>query len=280
MQCDSGALAKLTAFKTAVDAQVAVGQINQQRVEVFRAKLNAVQASVEVFKSMMQGAQVRADVIKNQFDAYRADVQAFAEEVGAEKVKFDAYESQAKGETAKAGMLDAQARAFASTIQGLATKAEIRVKGSQLKLDAARVHIAKYLADVDGFKAELDASLKEVQYGTAVFQANVEGWKAKTSANVAAAEVQSRFADMSARTNIAFAEMQISQYQANINKAVQSAQIALEAAKAMGQYSAQLAAGAMSAMHVSAGVTGQGSQSDTFGISNTTTTTTSHNYNY
>lgn len=48
----------------------------------------------------------------------------------------------------------------------------------------------------------------------------------------------------------------------------------------MGQYSAQLAAGAMSAMHVSAGVTGSGSQNDTFGISNTTNTTTSHNYNY
>ena len=275
-----GALAKLTAYKTAIDGQVALGQINQQRVEVFKAKLNAVQASVEVFKSLMQGAQVRADVIKNQFDAYRADVQAFAEEVGAEKVKFDVYESQMKGETAKAGMLDTQARAYASTIQGLATKAEIRVKGSQLKLDAARVHIAKYLADVDGFKAELDASLKEVQYGTTVFQANVEGWKAKTSANVAAAEVQSRFADMSARTNIAFSEMQISQYQANINKAVQAAQIALEAAKAMGQYSAQLAAGAMSAMHVSAGVTGSGSQNDTFGISNTTSTSTQHNYNY
>ena len=74
--------------------------------------------------------------------------------------------------------------------------------------------------------------------------------------------------------------MQISQYQANINKAVQSAQIALEAAKAMGQYSAQLAAGAMSAMNVSASVTGTGSQNDTFGISNTTSTTTSHNYNY
>ena len=61
---------------------------------------------------------------------------------------------------------------------------------------------------------------------------------------------------------------------------MQAAQIALEAAKAMGQYSAQLAAGAMSAMHVSAGVTGSGSQNDSFGISNTTTTTTSHNYNY
>lgn len=263
-----GALAKLTAYKTAVDAQVAVGQINQQRVEVFKAKLTAVQASVEVFKSMMDGAKVRADVIKSQFDAYRADVQAFAEEVGAEKVKFDAYESQVKGETAKAGMFEANARAYASTIQAIAAKSEIKVKGSQLKLEAARVHITKYLADVDGYKAELDASLKEVQYGTAVYQARIEGWRAKTSANVAAAEVQSRFADMTTRTNIAFAEMQISRYQANIQKAVQSAQIALEAAKSIGQYTAQLAAGAMSATHISATVTGTGTQSDTFSLNN------------
>lgn len=275
-----GALAKLTAFKTAVEAQAAVGQINQQRVEVFKAKLSAVQASVEVFKAMMQGAQVRAETIKNQFDAYRADVQAFAEEIGAEKVKFDAYKAQVDGEVAKGSMLDSQARAYASTIQGLASKAEIKVKGSQLKLDAARVYISKYLADVDGYKAALDASLREVQYGTAVYQARIEGWKAKASANVAASEVQARFADMNVRTNIAYSEMQISQYTANINKAVQQANIALEAAKAMGQYSAQLAAGAMSAMHVSASVSGSGSQSDSTSNSTSTSTSTSHNYSY
>jgi hypothetical protein len=271
-----GALAKLTAYKTAIDGQVALGQINQQRVEVFKAKLAGVQASVELFTAMMRGAQTRADVIKNQFDAYRADVQAYAEQIGAEKVKFDAYESQVKAEVAKAGMLDAQARAFASTIQGLAAKADIKVKGSQLRLEAARVHIQKYLADVDGFKAKLDASLKEVQAGTANFQAKVEAYKAKASSNVAVSEVQSRFADMNARTNIAFSEMQMSQYTANIQKAAQQAQIALEAAKAIGQYSAQLAAGAMSAMHVSATVTGSGSQNDTFALGNTTNT----NYNY
>lgn len=275
-----GALAKLTAYKTAIDGQVALGQINQQRVEVFKAKLSAVQSSVEVFTSMMRGAQVRADVIKNQFDAYRADVQAYAEQIGAEKVKFDAYESQVKGEVAKAGMLDAQARAYASTIQGLASKADIRAKGAQLRLEAARVHIQKYLADLDAFKSKLQASLSNVQYGTQVYQAQVEGWRARASANVAASEVQARFADMNTRTNIAFSEMQISQYTANINKAAQQAQIALEAAKAMGQYSAQLAAGAMSAVNISAGVTGSGNDTNTYSRTESTGTNTNHNYSY
>ena len=53
------AISKLTAYKTAIDGQVALGQINQQRVEVFKAKLDAVQSNVEVYKALMQGASVR-----------------------------------------------------------------------------------------------------------------------------------------------------------------------------------------------------------------------------
>lgn len=275
-----GALAKLQAYKTAIEGQAALGQINQQRVEVFKAKLAGVQSAGEVFNAMMRGAQVRADVIKNQFDAYRADVQAYAEQVGAEKVKFDAFDSQMKGETARAGMFEASARAYAATVQGVAAKADVRVKSGQMRMEAARVHISKYLADLDAFKAQLEASLKEVQTGTANFGAQVEAWKAGAQMNVAASEMQSRYADMQTRTNIAFSEMQISQYSANITKAQQQAAIALEAAKAMGQYAAQLAAGAMSALNVSASVQGSGSQTDSVSYDTKFSTDTNYNYNY
>lgn len=83
---------------------------------------------------------------------------------------------------------------------------------------------------------------------------------------------------MNTRTNIAYAQMQISEYTARMQNAVQQAQIALEAAKALGQYTAQLAAGAMSAMHVSAGITGQGSASST--EQKSTSTQTSYQYSY
>lgn len=273
-----GAIAKLTAYKTAIEGQVALGQINQQRVDVFKAKLDAVQSNVEVYKAMMQGAQVRADTIKTQFDAYKADVQAFAEQINAEKVKFDAYESRIKGEQAKAGVYDSQARAYASTIQGLASKADVKVKGAQLKMEAARVKVSKFLADVDAYKAQLQANLGEVQYVTTAFTAQVDAWKSQASANVADAEMQSRFADMNTRTAIAYSEMQMSEYTAKMTNAVQQAQIALDAAKALGQYTAQLAAGAMSAAHVSASISGSGSASSS--DSRSTSTSTSHNYNY
>lgn len=63
---------------------------------------------------------------------------------------------------------------------------------------------------------------------------------------------------MNTRTNIAYAEMQLKEYESKMTKAIQEANIALESAKAMGQYTAQLAAGAMSAAHVSASISGSG----------------------
>lgn len=75
---------------------------------------------------------------------------------------------------------------------------------------------------------------------------------------------------------VAYAEMQISEYQAKMQNAIQKAQIALESAKALGQYTAQLAAGALSAVHVSAGMSASGSVSS----SESKSTSTSHNYSY
>lgn len=275
-------IAKLTAYKTAVDGQVALGQINQQRVEVFKARLDAVTSSVEIYKATMQGASVRADAIKNQFDAYRADVQAYAEQINAEKVKVDAYEARVRGETAKVGMYESQSRAYASTIQGLSSKADIQVKGAQLKMEAARTKVSKYLADVDGYKANLQANMNVVQYNTQAFTSQVDAWRANSTVLVSNAEMQSRFADMTTRTNIAYSEMQMSEYSAKMQNAVQQAQIALDAAKAVGAYTAQLAAGAMSAVHTSASINGSGgfSVGTSESTSTSTSTSESHNYSY
>lgn len=273
-----GALAKLTAYKTAVDAQVALGQINEQYVQVYKAKVEAVLSNVELYKALVQGASARADVIKNQFDAYRTDVQAFGEQINAEKVKVDAYEAQVRGETSKVGMYEAQSRAYAATVQAIQSKADVKSKNIQLKMEAARTWISKYTADVDGYKAGLQASLNEVQLNTTAFSAQVDAWKAGAGVDISHAEMQSRYSDMNTRTNIAFAEMQIKQYESKIQKAIQEAQIALESAKALGQYSSQLAAGAMSAAHVSASISGSGSSSNS--TSNSVSKSESHNYNY
>ena len=273
-----GALAKLSAYKTAVDAQAVIGQINEQHVQVYRAKIEAVMSNVELYKATMQGASIKADVIKNQFDAYRTEVQAYGEEIQAQKTKVEAYGEEVRAETAKVGLFETQARAYASTIQGIQAKADIKSKGISLKMEAARTWVAKYGADMEGYKAGLQASLNEVQLNTSVFVAQVEAWKSGASIDVSEAEMQSRYADMQSRTNIAYSEMKIKEFESKLQHSIQEAQLALESAKALGQYSSQLAAGAMSAAHVSASISGSGSASTSSSTSNSKSE--SHNYSY
>lgn len=243
-----GALAKLDAYRTAIQAQAAIGEVNRQHVDVYRAQIDAVQSNVDIYKAMMTGTQIKADIVRTQLDAYRADIQAHSEQLNAEKIKLDTYEAQLRGESAKANVFEAQIRAYSSRVQASSTIAQAKT--------------SKYAADIDAFKAKL--------------QADIDVYRAQMQAFSANADTQARFADMTSRTNIAYAQMQISEYQTKMQKATQQAQIALEAAKAVGQYSAQLAAGALSAQHVSASISGSGSASS----SESKSTSTSHSYSY
>ena len=209
----------------------------------------------------MDGAKTEAAVVESQFNAYRSDVQAYAERVSAEKSKFDVYESQTKGELAKANVFDVQSRTYASTVQALANKADVKVKGKQLLLEAARTRLSQFQTNSEIWRTQVDAELRRSANDVQVFQAKSEAWRAGAMVDVAHAETLSRYADMQTRTNLSYAEMQITEYNAKMQHAIQQAQLAVEAAKAMGQYSAQLVAGAMSAINVSAGVQGHGSQS-------------------
>ncbi|WP_044250186.1 hypothetical protein [Kingella negevensis] len=270
--------AKLSAYKTYIEAQTAIGDLNRQQVELYRAKLDGLNTSIELYKTKIQTAQVRADLISKQFDMYRTDVQAYAEQVQAEKLKFDAYQSQLSGEKTKSEIFDAQTRAYSATVSAQSEQINAKAKAQQMKLGIAETKIKAYAAQLDAHKAEINANLSELEYQTKAYAAQVDAYKAQNSAAVAEAEMQSHFADMNVRTNIAYAQMQMSEYQAKVQAANQKAQIALEAAKALGQYTAQLAAGALSAQHVSASMSTNYSASDSRSTSESKST--SHNYSY
>lgn len=273
-----GVMAYYEGFKAQIQGAIAQGQLNEQLVEVYKAGITAEQAKVEVFASQMKAAAVEAEVIKAQFDGYRADVQAFAELIGAEKAKFDAYTAQVNGETAKAQVVEARARGYAAQVQGYAAGAEVMLKREQIVIENNRNKVQEFLAGIERFKAEVQKEVAFGQYDIEAFKGQVAAYEAGARMDAAHAELQVRVAESQQRTNIAFSEMAQKHYEARINEAVQRANIALESAKAQGQFSAQMAAGAMSALNVSAGVSGSGSQSAS--SSSSDSKSENHNYSY
>lgn len=313
-------LSKLTIYKAKIEAQTAIGGLNSQLLEIYKAKLQGVQANAEIFKTLMQGASIKMEAVKTRLDAYRADLQGYSEALNGEKLKFElyktkldgentkadigktqaqiyatqmeayktqvqgeqtkleAYDSRVKGELAKAQIYDTQVKAYGERLRAYQAKGDVGLKQIQIKTDLARSYIAKYSAELDGYKANLQANLSLVQSEAEGFRAGVDAWRSKVQMQISNLEMQSRWTDMQTRTSIAFGEMKAKEYEALIKNAQTRAQIALEQAKSVGGYAAQLAAGAMSAGHISASISASGSASTS--QSKSESTSTSHNYSY
>lgn len=275
-----GALSKLQAYKTAVDAQAVIGQINEQTVEVFKARLAAVGQNVEVFKALMEGVKIKSEADRVQLEAYKTDVQAAAEKLQAMKNRFDAYESRLKGETAKAGVFEAQTSAYAETVRAIAAKTDAQRASAQIAADAARIKLSAYEAELRGIDLRNDTTFKKLSTQAEVLRTRLSAWEAMARANIAENETQVRYIDMGLRTNLMYTEAKMKEYEAKLERAIKEASIALESAKAMGQYSSQIVAGAMSAVNIGASVSAGGTTADNYSTQTSTSTTTTHNYTY
>lgn len=86
------------------------------------------------------------------------------------------------------------------------------LKQIQIKTDLAKSYIAKYSAELDGYKANLQANLSLVQTQAEGFRAGVDAWRSKVQMQISSLEMQSKWTDMQTRTSIAFGEMKAKEY--------------------------------------------------------------------
>ena len=216
----------------------------------FTAAMEKNKLYLSLIETLLKTSQIKADIvktkidlIKTRYDAYRSEVSAFSELISAEKNKFDAYSAQISAERSKMDMYKTVVQAHAERLR---SKADIA--GT-----VANTKISKYKADIDAYGAELQVAVSQ-------------------------AELRNTYSKLLTDTNLQYSRLQMEEYKAKLQKALNEAQLALEAMKALGQYSAQLAAGAMSAQHISASMSAHGSASDS--TSTSTSTSTTHSYSY
>ncbi|MBR7002403.1 MAG: hypothetical protein IKI11_07080 [Neisseriaceae bacterium] len=173
------------------------------------------------------------------------------------KTQFDAYKTEVSAfaetisaEKVKFDAYSAQMNAYNTLVNAHATRLKSK---ADIASTVANAKINKYKADIDGYRAELQVAVSQ-------------------------AELKTTYAKLLSDTTMNFERLKIEEYKAKLSQAAHEAQLALEAMKALGGYAAQLAAGAMSAQHISASMSAHGSASDS--TSTSTSTSTSHNYTY
>lgn len=253
--------ARLTALRAEIDAELARGQLNEQRVKVYSEKISALLSQVEVYKAEMQGAALAEDANRNRIERYKAEVSAMAEKIQADKSRFDAYDSQVRGELGKAQILDAEARAYSAYVSGQASVADVHAKRTDVDLRRNDLELRAYLGKLEAAKAEMQAQSEKIRAAANAYTADTQRYTAQAQAEGSRHQVEITAKEAEIRATIGLYETEIRRYIADVEAMISKANLQLEALKSAGQVSSTLAAGAMAGISIGANLSGGGTVS-------------------
>ncbi len=265
-------LAKLEILKAELEAAQLRGTLNEQKVRIYATRLEGVKTLAAVFSARLDGAKIRADLERSKLDGYKTDVDAWGEKLRAEKSRFDAYDSQVRGEATKAQAYEAEARAYAARVQAASDRNAARNRVAEMQLRAVEASVQKFLGLLQGAVAHVSARRDAIGARAQAYSADAQRYAEQLRYATAGQDVQIRAQEASVRNNMAYFDTVSRQFDSRQARLIQASLALKDALTAAGQMSAQMAAGAMSAIHAQASISGSGSSS--IGYSE------SHDYKY
>ena len=253
--------AKLEAWKTYLQGEQIKGQLNETTSRIYSTKVDALSKIIDIWKTRMDGARILSEINKTRIDAFKSDIDAYAARLQAEKTRFDAYDSQMRGVESQARIVEASARAFAATMEANTAHANVKISAIRGKVEALGVATNQFIALTGAERDRISAQAAAVQARASAFSADCSRYSAEIGANTEEARLGVTIAESRLRNHLAFYDTRLREYDQMQNRTLDRARIVVQALSSAGTMSSQLAAGAMSAMHVQASLSGNGSAS-------------------
>jgi hypothetical protein len=178
-------LAKIEIFRSEIEAQRLISELNQQDVALFTAQINAVQAIVNIFETEMRAASIEAEIQRLKIQQFGEEVSAYTALIGAEIAKIQVFEAQIKGEQAKLEVFQTQVATYSAEVQAAATKTQIENVNIQTDIERGKLDLQRYNGEIQQFTANLSREIERVGSLVKVYDSDinsfrslVDGWTA------------------------------------------------------------------------------------------------------
>ena len=252
-------LVKLEVYKAQLDGLQAIGQLNQQLVDIYKVKLDAFLTGVEVYKAQIQGAEIQVRAELNKVEVYKAQIEAYSALLGAERVKYEIYNTTVDAEQVKAQIYTAQVDAYGRRIEAYRSNVAAEVAKVEALSRVNEVQSKIYSDRVAAWKAGIDADTANLASFVEVYRANLTKYTALLSAEQYRLAGESRNFELELESERARVDTLLKQADQAIAQLQHVSNIGLSATEIASKVNAQLAASAMSAINVSAGITASNS---------------------
>ena len=248
-------LARLEVFRSQLQAEQVKGEVNEQRVRVYVARIQAVDTQVQVFRSEVEAANAQIAAQSQKIELFNGRVEAYKTKLEGEQIKVDIFDTRVRAEQSRVSVYEAQVRGYTEAVRGYQIEADVEISkiGARNSDNEARTN--RYQTDVQAWSLGLSTQIDNLQSLTQVFQAEVGKYNAELGAEGSRLQGEARNQELVLEGERAKLAGRLKVGDQRIEEMRHATSLGLETIRTAATTLSQLAASAMSAITVSAGIT-------------------------
>jgi len=143
-------LAKLQAYSEEIKAQQLIGELNEQDVRIYSARLEAVKTNVSVYLAQIQAYSEKAGVEKIKLDAYRTTIDVEQVKLQANQIELNVWNGELQGQGLIQQAFQTRAQTYATNVGAWKTKYEAQIDRQRGEIAALQAETARYVARLEG----------------------------------------------------------------------------------------------------------------------------------
>jgi len=245
---------KVEIFKAQLQAQGLINQLNETDLRIYSTTIDGLKSAVDIYRSQIAGIEAQVNVENAKLQAFKTEVEAFTAQVGAKATEFQSYGEQVKAEATKSSAFESEAKAFAARVQGYAAEVDVEKSKSDLVIRSEELKVRQQGLKLDTFARNVDAKVAAFRAQTDEFTGQARMYSAQVDAENTRLGTEIRIIDQ--RIEFAKAKAQIAIENARISLANidREARLTVEIARGAADVASQLAASSLQGINYSANV--------------------------
>lgn len=252
---------EVDAYKAQVDAQKAIGDVNESLVRAYGEKVRSLSALADMHRAQVEAAKAKGEInvqrleqVRLRLQAYGIDIDAYAKQWDAHRVQVEAEATGLRYYETLGNVFGQRVSAWRGQVEAQQTRAQTQIAKNGQQIDLFRATLAGVATRVQAQTGNVDAITRVFQSQTGLYAAQGQVSSAESAAGDRNNELrlnQSRLAFEGAARNAEVAG----------NFALKKADLAIEAHRGAAQVAGQLTASVLSGVNMSAGTSQSGSVS-------------------
>lgn len=265
-------LAKLEIFKGELEAAKLQGDLNEQQVTLYRSLLEGVKLKVEIYQAEISAANALLAAEVQRFQVFGEQIKAGVAKVGAYEAEWRGYAAAAQGELGRVEIYKTLAQAYGIRVDAFAKEVDADKAAGDFQLETHKLNLQAWQSRAELFKTLLQGEVARVESTAKIYDTQVRGYATTVQAESAYVETEIKRVGVDVDIYRVDQATALGELQVLTQKLIETSKITVGALEAIARTGAQLSAGALSALNMSAGI------HDGFSESNSSSCGVSYNY--